>query len=178
MRFDYRNVLLLKRFHFVVLLLVVTVFCTGWVFAVIKTDNPSKQNNVLSWKRYHSGFNNEHHAVSFMGRGLLHVAEAGLCLNFTEQIHLSSEPLSIIPDVKPNYWLHVTRNLFTVFGLITIDHACVVWGWICCVGDGCVWDTKWSNNHFNWCYGWESMWDTVQVSVRVFLDTYNYEELS
>lgn len=61
-----------------------------------------------------------------MGRGLLHVAEAGLCLNFTEQIHISSEPLSIIPDVKPNYRLHVTRNLFTVFGLITIDHACVV----------------------------------------------------
>lgn len=40
MRFDYRNVLLLKQVHFVVLLLVVTVFCTGWVFAVIKTDNP------------------------------------------------------------------------------------------------------------------------------------------
>lgn len=33
MRFDYRNVLLLKQFHLVVLLLVVTVFCTGWVFA-------------------------------------------------------------------------------------------------------------------------------------------------
>lgn len=103
-----------------------------------------------------------------MGRGLLHVAEAGLCLNFTEQIHISSEPLSIIPDVKPNCLLHVTRNLFTVFGLITIDHVCVVWGWICCVGDGCVWNTKWANNQFNWCYGWESMWDTVQVSKGFF----------
>lgn len=52
--------------------------------------------------------------------------------------------------------------------IYSLDHVCVVWGWICCVGDGCAWNTKWSNNQFNWCYGWESMWDTVQVSKGFF----------
>ena len=59
-----------------------------------------------------------------MRRRLLHVSEAGVCLNFTE--HISSELVGIILDVKPNCLLHVTRNILTFFGLITIDHVCVV----------------------------------------------------
>lgn len=76
---------------------------------------------------------------------------------------------------ETKWLLQVTRNILTVFGVIAKDHFCVVWGFICCVGDGCVWNTKWPNDQFNWCYGWESLWDTA-VWKSFFLFAYNYYE--
>lgn len=47
--------------------------------------------------------NNEHHTESLMSRGMLHVAKAGLSLNFTEKIHnYNVRALGIILDVKQN----------------------------------------------------------------------------
>ena len=98
----------------------------------------------------------------------LHVSEAGLCLNFTEQIHISSELVRYYCWCETKlsatcyqkyiecFWFNYNRPC-----LCSLRLNLLCGRWVCLKHEVArLLLLLLPDDQSNWCYGWESLWDT------------------